>query len=423
MKCPTCGNEVNQDEAFCGQCGTPMMPRSQATQMAHAPRSGQLNSYNTNRPSSQPNKTGIVPPTNPYNPNNPNNANRPATYGGNPIAPNGNQPPTPNQGAGFYQDATEAMSVFPPGNTNQGYPPGYPQQGVGGTPMQRGYPVSGQYNPQVQPPAQAGNYTQHGFPQTPQFQGSQGYGYPSPPPPTPTPKKQISALLVIAIVCLVVAILLVIGFGSFYLLRSHSSQRTTVPTPVPTSIPTPTVVPTATPTPVATATPTPIPTPTVVPTPAPDANFSWCTTTCTSNGFIVEFPNGWNQGQTSDKTGVQFLNPTPADVYAAFKTPGATASTANQLITNDLANFTSLPGYTAPTTSDNQTIGGANWTFEIAHYTLNGQTERIQVYATVYQGKAYIIELQAADSQFDSTYYPTYFKKMLDSFQFQQSTT
>jgi hypothetical protein len=183
------------------------------------------------------------------------------------------------------------------------------------------------------------------------------------------------------------------------------------------------VVPTATPTPVATATPTPIPSPTVAPTPAPDANFSWCTTACTTNGFIVEFPNGWNQGQTSDKTGVQFLNPSSPDAYAAFKTPGATSSTANALITNDLANFTSQPGYTAPTTTDNQTIGGTNWTFAIAHYTINGQVERIEVFATVYQGKAYIIELQAAESQFDTTYYPTYFKKMIASFQFQQSTT
>ncbi len=137
MKCPKCGNEVNQDEAFCGQCGTPMLPRPQATQMVQPPHSGQLNSYNSNMPSmppsSQPNKTRVVPPTNPYNPNN---ANRPATYGGNSIAPNANQPPAPNQGTGFYQDATEAMSVFPPGNTNQVYPPGYPQQGLGGTPMQ-----------------------------------------------------------------------------------------------------------------------------------------------------------------------------------------------------------------------------------------------------------------------------------------------
>jgi hypothetical protein len=418
MKCPTCGNEVNQDEAFCGQCGTPMTPRSQATQMAQAPRSGQLNSYNANMPSSQPNKTGIVPPTNPYNPNN---ANRPATYGGNPTAPNANQSLTPNQGTGFYQDATEAMSAFPPGNSNQVYPPGYPQQGPGGTPMQGGYPGSGQYNPQVQQPMQVGNYTQHGFPQTPQFPVGQGYSYPS--QPQPTPKKQTSGGFVIAIVCLVVAILVVGALGAVYLLRGHSSQNTSIPTPVPTSMPTPTVVPTPTPTPVATATPTPIPSPTVAPTPAPDANFSWCTTACTSNGYIVEFPNGWNQGQTGDKTGVQFLNPSSPDVYAAFKTPGATTSTANQLITNDLTNFASQPGYTAPTTTDNQTIGGTNWTFAIAHYTANSQVERIEVFATVYQGKAYIIELQAADSQFDATYYPTYFQKMINSFQFQQSTT
>ena len=189
---------------------------------------------------------------------------------------------------------------------------------------------------------QAGNYTQHGFPQTPQFPVDQGYSYPS--QPQPAPKKQTSAGFVIAIVCLVVAILVVGAFGAVYLLGSHPSQRTSVPTPVPTSRPTPTVVPTPTPTPVATATPTPIPSPTVAPTPASDANFSWCTTACTANGYIVEFPMGGIKGQTSDKTGVQFLNPSSPDVYAAFKTPGATTSTANQLITNDLTNFASQTG-------------------------------------------------------------------------------
>src|SRR5207248_6469435 len=57
-----------------------------------------------------------------------------------------------------------------------------PQQNSPGAPMRGGYPGTGQFAPPVQP-YQAGNYTQHGFPQTPQFpggqggQGGQGYGY------------------------------------------------------------------------------------------------------------------------------------------------------------------------------------------------------------------------------------------------------
>ncbi len=72
-----------------------------------------------------------------------------------------------------------------------------------------------------------------------------------------------------------------------------------------------------------------------------------------------------------------------------------------------------------PTTSSNATIGGENWTYQIAYYQSNGQTERIEVYATLYQGKAYIIELQAPDAQFDAAN-TQYFESMLGRFQFQQ---
>ena len=396
MKCPKCGNEVNQDEAFCGQCGTPMMPPSYQTEMVQAPRSGQLNTYNPNMPlsgSPPPYKSGMLPPVQP--------AQR--YYSGNQ-----HQPPTPNQTGNFYQDATEAMSVVPPG---------YPQQNFAGTPMQGGYPTSGQ------PPFQAGNFTQHGFPQTPQFPTGQGYNYPAQPQITPVPKKQSgNVALIVATICLVLALLAVLGFGALYLTRGHNPSRAAItPTPVPTSVPSPTTVPS--PTPTATATPTPVPSPTVAPTAAPDPNFSWCTTTCTTNGFVVEFPTGWNEGQTTDKTGVQFFNPSQTDIYAAFKTPGTTTSTASNLVSTDLqTGFASQPGYVPPTTSENTTIGGENWTYQIAHFNINSQVERIEVFATVHQGKAYIIELQASDSQFD-TLNSQYFATMIGRFQFQQSAS
>jgi len=83
-----------------------------------------------------------------------------------------------------------------------------------------------------------------------------------------------------------------------------------------------------------------------------------------------------------------------------------------------LSNFSSQPGYTAPTTSSDATIGGENWSYQIAYYQLNGQTTRVEVYATVHQGKAYIIELQAIDANFD-TVNTQYFEIMLARFQFQ----
>jgi hypothetical protein len=97
-----------------------------------------------------------------------------------------------------------------------------------------------------------------------------------------------------------------------------------------------------------------------------------------------------------------------------------TSMDAGQLVNNDLSNFSSQPGYTAPTpsSSSNATIGGENWSYQIAYYQLNGQTTRIEVYATVHQGKAYIIELQAIDSSFEMVN-TQYFERMLAIFQFQ----
>src|SRR5712692_9929281 len=114
MRCPKCGNEVSQDEAFCGQCGTPVSPAGQATEMVQAPRSGLLNTYNSGMLSPAPGRSQVPP-------------NQPPTV----------RPPGPQQQTNFYQDATEAFSSLP--NNNQGYPPNYPQQGFAGTPAQGGY--------------------------------------------------------------------------------------------------------------------------------------------------------------------------------------------------------------------------------------------------------------------------------------------
>src|SRR5216684_215341 len=105
MICPTCGNEISQDEVFCGQCGTPGTPSVKPTEMVQTPPpyNRLMNSgYNTQLPST----AGAFPP-------HPNQSA---------IRPVG-----PQQQSGFYQDATEAMSVMP--NSGQNYPPGYPQQG------------------------------------------------------------------------------------------------------------------------------------------------------------------------------------------------------------------------------------------------------------------------------------------------------
>ncbi len=423
MRCPKCGNEVSQDEAFCGQCGTPSSPPAKQTEMVRAPRSGLLKSYNQNNP--------VIPGTfpTPYNtspmpPASAQSTNIPPVNSGSLAPPN--HPPTitpsePSQQNGFYHDATEAMSSLP-NNPAQSYPANYRQQSFAKPPLQPGYPVTGQYGPTPEAqPFQAGNYTQQGYSQVPPYPTGQNYtAYPAQPRLTPSPEKQQSnTVLIVASVILVFALIIVTVLGALYFSRGHSASKPSItPTTVPTSAPSPTATPS--PTPTATATPSPTPSP----TPAPDPNFAWCDATCTTNGFIVEYPNGWNQGQTGNKTGVQFLNPSQQDQYAAFKVPPTQGNAnASDLVDTDLQNFyASQAGYTAPTSKSVTTIGGETWTYAIAYFQLNGQNERVAVYATVHLKKDYVIELQAADSQFDAVN-TQYFSVMIARFQFLPSTS
>jgi len=139
---------------------------------------------------------------------------------------------------------------------------------------------------------------------------------------------------------------------------------------------------------------------------------------------MVEYPNGWNQGQTNDKTGVQFLNPSPQDQYAAFKAPPIQGTpNASDLVDVDLQNvFVSQTGYTPPTSKSVTTIGGETWTYAVAYYKLNDQKERVEVFATIHLKKGYVIELQANDSQFD-TVNTQYFSTMIARFQFLPSSS
>ncbi len=423
MRCPKCGHEVGQDEAFCGQCGTPVTSAAHATEMVYTPPpplSGQLklpsvptapNGYNNGRPAA-PSPTG-------YNPNMLPPYPPPQGAGLDPnasaIRPAGQQPTE------FYQDATEAFSVFP-ANNGQGLPSGYNSQKFPAPPPQAAYPASTQDGTPMSP-FQVGSYTQHGHPQAPQFPGGQSYaGYgvqPSPQFTPPPQKRKANTALIIASLLLGIALIGAIAFGSLYLLRGHnSSQAALTPTPAPTLAPTQTPTPSPTPSPTA----TPIPSPTATSPPAPDANFSWCTTACTSRGFIVEYPNGWNQGQTSDQVGVTFLNPAQQDQYGAFKVPVTqTGANASQLVDNDLQSmFANQPGYTPPDSKSVTTIGGETWTYGVAYYQSNNQKERVEVFATVHLGKNYVIELQAADNVFD-TVNSQYFSTMIGRFQFQQA--
>ncbi len=396
MRCPNCSNEISLEETFCGQCGTPIVLSAKPFNSAH--RQGLLSReyYGGSSPASDTSRPGIIP-----------SSNNPA-----PTMSPGSQ-----QQYGFYQDPTQAMSVSPSQQV-QGYQTQYAQQHSGNPVDSNRYSGTGQYTPQMQP-FQSGSDTATMNPTTQSSPNGQGYGMPPGFTPPPQQKRSNTALIILS-VCIAVALIAIVAFGASFFIHNNTvnKERLSHQNATATSIPTPTLAPS--PSPTAAPSPTPSPTPILTPTSTPDTGFTFCNNICTSNGFSVEYPSTWSQSPTTDSTGTQFTNPSQADEYASFKTPGMTTMNAGQLVNNDLNNFSSQPGYNAPTPtpSSNATIGGENWSYQIAYYQLNGQTTRVEVYATVHQGKAYIIELQAIDTNFEMVN-TQYFERMLAIFQFQ----
>lgn len=368
MRCPGCGNEMSVDEAFCGQCGMP------------------------NRPSTRPAQASSSAPRSPF-----------------PVSQAGIAPGNSRQQNGFHQDATEAMSVLP---GTPGYPP-QGQPGFGNIPQSG----QGQYMPPTQPRQTPTNYSNASY-VPPLATGQRYYNNYNKVAPQ---KRSNSALVILVSLCVVIVLIAAIALGTLFFLRHQATAN--LPSGAAITTPTPVLVATtaATPT-VDMTTPTPVmsPTPAITPTPAPDPNFLWCDSTCTNNGFLVEYPQGWQQNTTPNVPGAVFVNPQQADVYAAFKAAGVVNDTASNIVASDMQiNYGTKDGYTpgqpqTPTT----TISGETWAIAVSTYQLNGQQERVMVYGTVHQGKAYIIELEAANAQFDSIN-SQFFNTMLGKFQFQ----
>src|SRR6185312_15683805 len=128
MTCPKCGNEVSQEEIFCGQCGTSNPSLPQLPERPNPPAtSGLLGTYGAN-PSSP-----FIDGSRSQLRSHASNINTPSP---STVAPGSNQPFVepliPNQLsinpqlAGLHTDATEAMTALPSSqgpNYSTAYPP------------------------------------------------------------------------------------------------------------------------------------------------------------------------------------------------------------------------------------------------------------------------------------------------------------
>ena len=452
MKCPNCGNEIHPGEAFCGQCGTPVVPPVPATNqtemMSTPSNAGPFNSYQAKQPSqapfgpvsgqsgmqgkplTSPIPYGAVSPTSPVGP--PQAAQSPQqSYGARPFSAN-TRPASPQTGSSgsqedFYQDATEAISSLP--HISQDYAPNYQGQQTFPITPANNYPTMGtQYG------GQSGQYGPLGQP-GPQYMPFQPQGRPNPIPP-PSQRQAGNTGIVIVCILLALVLLAIIGLGTLYFMRSHNASTqanqnaaalsatatasannanvtgtaSANATSTATSALTPTVVPTPT--------TVPSPTPTIVPTATPDANFTYCGQPCITNGYETEYPNGWNQ--SGDATSIQFVNPAQPDEFITFRTPQTAANSASDVVSNDLQTYyASKPEYTVSPQSLPVTISGETWIETYATYQGSTQNEKVEIFGTIHAGKSYVIELQAATDQFDQVN-SQYFVNVTGRFQFQQ---
>ncbi len=419
MNCPRCGYEVSSEEAFCGQCGTPIAPQARPPDMVNMPPtgSGRLHSYPPDGPFGQQNFYGVQPPA---HVNSPGVSLPPSAA----SIPQHIQPQVSNPRTDFYQDATEAMTVLP-GSPQVGY-----QQPVSAPPSPGAYApqgTPGQYGFQANQPMplqgqllQAGNYANRGYPQQP-VQGGQSYRR----VPTPPQKQKNGAVIFIVSICLVVALLSAVGVLTLYISKVHNtvSQDPQTQGPALTATIAPTVTATTAPTPTDTIAPTvtatTAPTPTVSPTSMLDSGFLSCGQPCTINGFSTEYPHGWLVTPLTTIQGVQFANPALVDQSATFKTPDATGGTPSELVANDLQqNFANKNNYSVVTPESTAYIGGETWFKEVITYQGSTRQEHVEVYANVHQGKAYILELQASEDQFPAIN-AQYFENITGRFLFQ----
>lgn len=174
------------------------------------------------------------------------------------------------------------------------------------------------------------------------------------------------------------------------------------------------------------------PTATRSPFPTPTAELGFKVYLDRSERFFMQYPLMWEAKQTNP--GIQFDDDPNAPNYIVQVLQPGDATTAgptadpndpivwvryelNRLSSIYQSSFTELPG---PTPAVH--FGGTLWQGGVARLTDNNTNIRVQIYATVYNGTPYIINLLATEDRFAGAV-RAYFDPMLQSFTFLPPTT
>lgn len=167
---------------------------------------------------------------------------------------------------------------------------------------------------------------------------------------------------------------------------------------------------------------------TATPSPSPTPQFGYSVYSDKSDGFEVQYPQKWSVDSSappviqfsddSNETGyvMQVALPTSSALPNTDSDPALATTWVNYEL-NIFAqkypqNFILLDSGVST-----RVIGGVLWQSGAGLITNNSSGIRLQVYATVYQGKPYLINLLSAQDRFD-TGALEYFDPMLSSFTF-----
>lgn len=178
--------------------------------------------------------------------------------------------------------------------------------------------------------------------------------------------------------------------------------------------------------------PTPPVSATVTPSPSPTSQAGFTVYSDKTNGFVVQYPRNWSVDSTapviqfsddSNETGyvMQVALPTSAALPANSVDPALATTWVNYEL-NIFAqkypqNFILLDsGVTT------RVIGGVTWQSGAGLVTNNSSGIHLQVYATVYQGRPYLINLLSAQDRFSAGTLE-FFDPMLSSFAFLPATS